>query len=207
MARFWILNIALIFVVFTVGCRAEDEVKKGAEGEFCDDIIDACRTGLSCVEGTCQGASSNLEYDCTDVCATLTGCGTLDSNCTQACLEAVQSWSDRAIESFGQCFANDISCEQAQNDPQQLCYDRIEIPDGRSERCSLFAETVRACDEAADTEELRKSCFRTGRVGTDEAWNETQRCADAVETGICSGIGTCLNDVFNTQYSFSDTSI
>jgi hypothetical protein len=208
MARHWPLIAILAFATLvTFGCRADDEVKRGAQGEFCDNVIDACRVGLSCVEGICQGGSSNLEYDCTDVCATLTGCGSLDSNCTQACLEATDTWSDRAVEEFGGCFANDITCEQASGDPQQLCYDQIEVPDGRAERCSLFAETVRDCDPEADTEQLRKSCFRTGRVGTDEAWNASQRCEDAVETGVCSGIGTCLNDVFGTSFNLPDSEL
>jgi hypothetical protein len=208
MARLWSL-VALLATatLLTLGCRAEDEVKRGAEGEFCDDIVDACRTGLTCVDGICQGSASTLEFDCTDVCNTLNGCGTLDSNCTQACLQATQEWSDRAIEAFGECFANDVSCEIAADDPQQFCYDRIEIPEGRSERCSLFAETVRACDPDADTEDLRRSCFRTGRVGTDEAWNASDRCVDAVDTGVCSGIGTCLNDVFGTSFDLPDNEV
>lgn len=208
MARFWSLTMMVMMVMaLTMGCRAEDEVKQGAEGEFCADVVDACRLGLTCVDGICQNTGSNLEYDCTDVCETLRACGSNDDTCIQACREAVTDWSDRAIESFGQCFAEEITCEMADDDPQQFCYDQIEIPDDRSARCSLFAETVRSCQADVDTEDLRKACFRTGRVGTDAAWAETQRCADAVDTGICSGIGSCLNDVFGTSFNLPDTSL
>lgn len=208
MARTWSLFIfTLVVLVAAAGCRADDEVKRGAEGEFCGGADDSCRAGLTCVEGICQGSTSNLEYDCDDVCETLQGCGTLEQGCLQACDDAVKDWSPRAIESFGECFKTEVDCTIAADDPQQFCYDGIEIPDGRAERCSLFAETVRTCDAEADTEELRKTCFRTGRVGTDAAWAATERCAGAVQTGVCSGFGTCLNDVFGTEYSFPDTSI
>lgn len=208
MVRTWpTLFVTLLSILVFAGCRADDETKRGAEGEFCGGADNACRVGLTCVDGICESPVSDLDFDCTDVCETLRSCGTLEQGCPQACAEAIEDWSPRAIESFGQCFAEDVTCEIASDDPQQFCYDNIEIPDVRSERCSLFAETVRSCDEAADTEDLRRSCFRTARVGTDEAWSATARCEDAVETGICSGFGTCLNEVFDTSYSLPDNEI
>lgn len=208
MARFWsILLVTLLALASSVGCRADDEVKRGAEGEFCGAELDACRAGLTCTDGICESSGPTLDYDCDDVCLTLRQCGTLDQGCLQACVDAVKEWSPAAVESFGECFATDVTCEIAADDPQQFCYDQIDIPEPRAQRCSLFAQTVRECDATADTEDLRRSCFRTGRVGTDEAWAETDRCEAAVSTGICSGFATCLNDVFDTSYDFPDTEL
>lgn len=207
MARTWSLFIfTLVVLIAAAGCGADDEVKRGADGEFCGGADDSCRAGLTCVEGICQNRTSGLEYDCDDVCDTLEDCGTLRQGCLQECGKAVEDWSLRAIESFGECFTTEVTCTIAADEPEQFCYDRIAIPDGRSDRCSLFAATVRGCDSEADTEELRRSCFRTGRVGTDTKWAETERCAAAVEEGVCSVLGTCLNDVFDTEYSLPDNS-
>jgi len=202
---FGFVLVLLAAVSLLQACATEEEMLKGGLDEFCNGRDDDCREGLVCLEGVCSTGEDPPVYTCAEMCAKLDTCDAMETNCLPDCRTTLTGWSQVAKDSFAVCVVEDVTCEEAQTEfVPQLCYSRIPLPTDRKDRCDEFASTVRGCDNTADTEELLQNCYALGRTGTAEAWSATDRCTNAVSTGICSGIGTCLNDVFSLTLSLTD---
>lgn len=191
----WLL-FALSILPLTA-CRADDETRQGDVDEYCNGYADDCRPGLSCVDFVCVPVIGALtEYTCADFCAHMSECGAGDSSCVADCGATIRDWSFDAQDSFTRCGAVELTCDEinATFAPQE-CYSRIPIASDRQARCSQFYSSVQACDGSLDA--LTPACLRLARVGTDDMWAETDRCANAVDVGTCSSRGACLNEVFS----------
>lgn len=195
--------IASLLVAFT-GCKADDTVKQGIEGEFCNDNEDDCREGFSCQDGVCRGGETS-GITCAQMCARLEECNTGEPNCEPDCRATIQGtcatlpcpWSDAAVESFGRCITEELTCDEARAvEAPQECYRRIPIATDRENRCQSFLDTADACNPGVSTTELRNRCYLLGRTSTDESWGRTEPCVSRIEDGMCAEIEACFNDVF-----------
>lgn len=180
-----------------IGCRAEMEIKQGADGEFCNGQLDDCRPGLSCVDYICQNLSGPTR--CEEVCDKFEECGVTQDRCVGACENTIRQWSSDAKESFATCLVDDLSCDDIQEleDAPQECYNRLELPQERNELCLQFADAVKECASDVDTTELRRACRYMARTRSDEVWAYSQECVERVEDGVCPDIFHCLNDTFD----------
>lgn len=192
-----------LFVFFAalltlMGCRPEDEILQGDIGEFCNGADSDCRAGLACVQGVCDTPGPQALYSCDEICTRLASCDAQEGECVGNCRATIREWGLRAKNEFGACLVEDISCEEAQaaESVPQLCYSRIEIPAERAAVCESLIETIRGCDPSADLNPFARSCNALARTSPETVWSETDRCVSAQMTGICSGIATCINDVF-----------
>lgn len=199
--------IFLSILITLVSCRADDEVKRGGEDDFCNFRDSDCRDGFICQSGVCQALvnTNTGTYSCADICARLDECGAGEDDCVARCDATFQGsceglacpWSADAVESFGTCIVDELTCEEArQSDAPDTCYGQIELADDRRERCDAFVAAAERCNGDADTGSLRSQCFLLGRTATDESWARTDSCVDRIAGGECSEIGDCFNTVF-----------
>lgn len=197
---FCLLAIALTGAAL-VACTASEETMKGASGEFCMEDQD-CRTGLTCENNACSHANPLVGDACTQICGRLDSCDVSPTNCTNVCIGTIEQWSEASIDTFEQCFLEDKTCEELQDEnvePAQLCYDELPpIPDERRERCDGFeraASSCRATDDGLD--QLTRECPIMARTRSDEVWAHTDECEDRVQDGVCIDIFDCLNEVMD----------
>jgi hypothetical protein len=189
--------LVCVFMGLLGACAAEDRVKQGDVNEFCQSSNDDCRPGLVCSQGICQLPGPQALYGCEEICAKLASCNVAESSCVVDCRATTLEWSLPARDTFGVCVVEDITCEEAQNmDVPQVCYERITLRPERKLRCDTFVEVADVCDSSVDTEPLKTACYRLGRTGDDTQWQATEQCENAIGVGICSGLATCYNDVF-----------
>ena len=188
--------VFIVLVLLCTACRAEDEVRRGGAGEFCNGRDDDCRSGLYCEVGICTALGRQTTYSCDDICRRLSECGATEAGCASDCRITIDDWAFRAKEEFGVCLVEELSCDEARADfAPQTCYSMIEVPIERRTRCDAFVDTARTCGADLDTlEVLLEGCVAVARVSPASRWESTDRCERAVETGICSGIARCLND-------------
>ena len=114
MHRMWAL-ILVVALLGAFGCRADDSVKQGVDGEFCNDRDDNCRTGHICQDGVCL-ATEGSGSTCGQMCQRLVDCQTGEPNCEAYCRATVQGtcrtlacpWSPEAVDSFGNCIIASI---------------------------------------------------------------------------------------------------
>lgn len=197
------VSISLLILVFTFGCRAEDTVKQGIEGEFCNGRDDDCREGHICDDGVCRAAGDGAAT-CTTMCRHLDDCETGETDCQADCRATFEGtceglpcpWSDEARTAFGECILG-LSCEEARDvDAPQVCYRQIPIDAGRENRCEAFIAAAGRCQPGVETATLRNRCFLLGRTNTDSSWARTDSCVERIEDGFCAEIAECYNDVF-----------
>lgn len=192
--KIWMLLLGCVATL--LGCRAEDETRRGEVNEFCNGATDDCRAGLVCENGLCTDNTGATEFSCGDFCANLAACGAAEDTCVADCRVTIRSWGFEAQDSFTRC-GTTLSCDEiATIDfvPQE-CYTRIVIPTERQQRCDFFNGVANDCSSQA-TAQLGTACIGLARVSSDETWDTTERCVNAANVGICSGIATCFNDVF-----------
>ena len=197
-----VLFLALT-ATFAISCRASEELQRGDYNEFCNGRDDDCREGLICEEGVCTAGGPAADFSCEEICQRMTDCDAGTPTCVVDCLTTMGSWSLQAKNEFAHCAVEDLSCAEAQEDFAQICYSRIVIPDGRENTCDFFTETANNCSPGVNTESLGQACYKLARTGTDAAWAATQQCDNAINTGLCSGLATCFNDVFNLNPGIS----
>lgn len=195
----------LLTVLVCVSCRAEDDIRQGAEGELCNGRDEDCRTGLYCEGSICQPLGPQPTYSCDEICARLADCDATNSGCASDCRLTIDDWSFRAKDDFGICLVETLSCEEAAAEfAPQTCYERIVVPAARRDRCDSFADAGRDCGADLETREaILEGCVAVARVSPESRWTSTERCARAVETGICSGIARCLNDELELEPAVS----
>ncbi len=196
--RIFPLLVALAALLVLVGCSPDDEVLQGDIGELCNGADSDCRAGLACVQGVCDTPGPQPLYSCDEICTRLAGCGSQENECVGNCRATIRDWSLRAKNEFGACLVEDLTCEEvlAADSVPQVCYSRIEIPEERAAVCESLIETVVSCDPSVDLNPFARSCNALARTSPEAVWAETDRCVNAQMTGICSGIATCINDVF-----------
>ena len=203
MYRLWAM-LLLVTVSAALGCRADDNVKQGYDGEFCNDRDDDCRDGHICQDGVCR-STEVAGVTCGQMCQRLEDCQTGEPNCEADCRATIQGtcqtlacpWSPEAVESFGDCIISELTCDEARgNDAPQECYRRIPISDERAGRCDAFIAAADRCNPGVTTTDLRNRCFLLGRTSTLESWSRTDPCVDRVAAGACPDIESCYNSVF-----------
>ena len=189
------------WIVFSIlalqltACRSADETRRGEVDEFCNGAENDCRAGLSCLDGVCTDSVGQTEYSCGDFCARLTECGAGEDSCVADCRVTIRDWGFDAQDAFTRCGATELTCDEiAATFAPQECYSRIPIAAERQDVCDQFAQTVENC--GGSSANLATACAGFARVSDDETWSQTQTCVNAVAVGICSGIATCLNSVF-----------
>lgn len=199
-----IVLTALFSLALLAGCRADDEVKQGVQGEFCDDSDADCRLGYMCDRGYCR-LQSVEGTDCRAMCARIAGCGVEDESCVSDCQATVAGdcgsslpcpWSDNAVNAFGACIVNDLSCEQiAGGDGPQLCYDQLSLAADRKAVCDRLISFMDACG-ANSTDGLLNRCYQLGRTATDDSFARTNTCDEAAADGACVEGAECVNAIF-----------
>ena len=174
------------------GCRADDEIKRGALGEYCNGRDTDCRVGLFCEEGRCQATGDDI---CGAVCEKLDdACAVETTNCRATCGLTIEGWSERAQDAFATCIG-ELTCAEAADDAPNLCYNRIAIPEGRTERCDDLASAARSCSDAETADRIRRGCYAFARVRSESEWTAVG-CDEALEAGMCAALGACLDDAF-----------
>lgn len=203
MKRTWLLLVLMCLVV--VGCRADDTVKQGIEGEFCNNRDDDCRDGHICQDGVCRATEATGTVTCAQMCARLEQCQVGEPDCEADCRATIQGtcdtlacpWSSEAVDAFGICITEELTCEEAQaNDAPQECYRRIPISADRESRCEAFIAAADRCNPGISTSELRNRCYLLGRTSTADSWARTDACVARVSDGFCGEIEDCYNSVF-----------
>jgi len=191
-ARASIALAALALASAVVSCRAPDEVRRGAVGEWCNGSDDDCRLGLVCERGVCADPGGGPRYSCAEICEHLTSCEAGSETCVDDCKITIEDWAERAVSDFGICLVEDLSCADARADfAPQTCYERIPIPEDRATSCAAFVEAAKDCN-AAQT--VRNNCRQLARVGRQDAWDEASAaCQQAVDASDCDGIRTCAD--------------
>ena len=197
----------LLFVgaaALSIGCVAPAEIQQGAEGEYCNDANEECRAGLECVDFVCtdpDGDTSVPDDRCDTICDRLADCDASIDDCVGKCERTTENWGDTAIDAFHTCFTEGKSCQELQDsdDPPQMCYNEIPIPEERENRCADFVQTA-AIDCQADSDQreaLDISCRATARTSSQSRWADTDDCVEPADSSDCSELGSCLNDVFS----------
>lgn len=199
------LPILLTLLLVLPACRAEDDIKRGEDGEWCNGRDDDCREGLFCIESRCRAAGRQPTYDCDDICARLGECEATESGCPSDCRITTSGWRFDARESFGLCLVDELSCSEATASfAPQTCYARIPVPEGRAARCAAFGSAARRCTDDLDKVELvLEACTALARVSRDAAWMETDTCTEPADTGNCAQLATCLDAAFELESPLS----
>lgn len=198
-----ILLLALLFGA----CRADDTIKQGVEGEFCNNRDDDCREGHICQDGICRALEGGGSVTCAQMCTRLEECQSGEENCEADCRATLQGtcegtpcpWSSDAIDAFGTCISDELTCEeirQVDAPAPQECYRRIPIDAARENRCEAFIAAADRCNPGVSTNGLRNRCYLLGRTNTEESWQRTDPCVDRIDDGFCAEISDCFNEVF-----------
>lgn len=190
-------SLLIVICGCLTACTADDEVQRGDVGEFCNGRDSDCRTGLVCDNSVCVEPGPQPIYDCADICSRLAECEAREGTCQSDCRISTTDWELRARNEFGVCMVEDLTCAEAlANDPPQLCYSRIEVPTARRARCDSFVDFARECGAPTSTlEQVLEGCVAVARVSREVRWDDTAQCASQLETGICSQVATCFNEV------------
>jgi hypothetical protein len=200
-----LLNAALVVALSALSvssaCTADEEEKSGYDGEFCSKDDD-CRANHVCERGACVERATPQRVECQALCNKLNAeCMRNESQCEARCVQTLAGWSAPALEAFGQCTLNELTCEQAADGTAAatFCYRRIPLDTARQARCDLFVTTAEffgAASNAASIERLFDRCYRLARTGTEENWSRTQVCQDLINDGTQREVADCLSAVF-----------
>lgn len=200
----------MVVALSLTACRADDETRRGEVGEDCNGAAEDCRSGLTCEDGLCADNTGNTEFSCGDFCAGIANCGGSDASCVPDCRITISDWSFDAQDSFTRCGAGFMCVDTASVEAiAQVCYTLILIPPDRQDRCEQFNNVAAQCAQGQDVTALASACNALARVGTEENWAATDRCAAALNANVCSGIATCFNEVFQLTppLAFDDISL
>lgn len=206
------LLILLIALIFLGSCTAEDEVKRGEDNEYCASSNADCREGFLCDRNRCRA----IEIDgtnCESMLQKINFCNAEQPDFLQTCLNTINGncpednpcpWSDEAVESFGTCVVDDLTCDQIINDnAPQICYSAIPLDQEREQICQNFIVATNLCVADQNTDELRSQCFYLARTSTEASWLRVFECTARINDGFCAEIGDCLNAVFNLDPTYN----
>ena len=105
MRRLMLVALASMFVLPAIGCRADDTVKQGIEGEFCNNRDDDCRDGHICQDGQC-GCRTSYPTDCGEK-----GCWGPNTDCdTIGFCSAEDGCMGCYVGSVSSCCGGDFVC-------------------------------------------------------------------------------------------------
>ncbi len=199
--------ILLVMGLALVGCHADDEVKQGVQGEFCDGADSDCRQGYVCDRGYCRLLSID-GTDCRSMCARIASCGVVDEGCIDDCQATVAGdcgsslpcpWSDNAVNQFGDCIVNTLTCDQIEaGDGPQLCYQELDLSAERKAICDGFVSVLDLCN-ASSTEALIDRCYQLARTATDASFTRTNTCTELATDGLCVETAECVSAIFVIQ--------
>lgn len=169
---------------FLFGCGADDFTRQGNLGEFCNGRDTDCRPGLLCQQQVCVNANPS-PFDCDAICERFDSCEASIESCAVACRITVETWSSRALEAFGQCVVEDLTCEEIDGSfAPQTCYERIPIDADREQACEQAQSRCSLSDDA------RRGCFRSARVDIESEWQKSEACVSEIRT--CDEVNLCL---------------
>ncbi|TXD35963.1 hypothetical protein FRC98_14930 [Lujinxingia vulgaris] len=193
--------VALLLLSSMLGaCRASDSIKQGNEGEFCNGFDDDCRAPLVCDESVCRNPLGVEGYDCRTMCEKLDTCESAASDCRVRCENTIRQWSLDAVEQFGRCIVDELTCEETREaEAHQLCYVRLDLPEDRQARCDDFLAARGECRPGESTEPLRQACYQMARTRSDIFWEYSDACAERIEDGVCADIVACFDQVFDLE--------
>lgn len=196
------LLLAAALLLLFAGCSEEAALKQGNEGEYCNGNNDDCRHNMACVNYVCQRLESTA--DCQGICERFVECGATQDDCRASCENTVRQWSEEAVDEFTQCLLVDLTCDEIREleRPSQECYDRLELPTERRDRCRDFVAAAESCgtpreELSGEHGFLSNTCRMMGRTRADEYWNLSDACVERIEDGVCDLIYDCFNDVFD----------
>lgn len=200
--------LMLLMCMTVLGCRADDTIKQGIEGEFCNNRDDDCRDGHVCEAGVCRATEGSSSVTCAQMCARLDECQSGEEDCISDCRATIQGtcetlpcpWSADAVDAFGTCITEELTCEEIRaSDAPQECYRRIPISQEREGRCQAFIAAADRCRPGVVVDELRNRCYLLGRTSPDTSWARTDACVERVGDGFCGEIADCYNAVFELE--------
>jgi hypothetical protein len=189
--------------------------KQGAVGEYCSGNDEECREGLVCEQGVCQTGNNSIEA-CSQVCDRFGECERPLGDCELDCQKTLLDWSKDVTEEYASCY-EETSCEQIQDAADRenysapnLCYEQLELPEERRQRCTNLKNTAESCleDVSGDYEDrVRKfsdACHRKARTVNDEKWSQTDSCNDHASASPvrCGQMFGCINDTFPLETDF-----
>jgi hypothetical protein len=206
------MNVRLLAtLVLTLGfgfaCQAEKVVKQGAALEACNGAANDCREGNICLAGVCR-PNEIVGYDCEAMCQRISQCGGESNNCVADCQATIAGasssnspcpWSDAAVEAFGQCIVEDLTCDEIINgDAPQLCYQSLDLPTERAERCDAILEGLELCESSQALQDgTFQQCYRLARTATDPSFERIEPCEQIVSVGDeCVSLEECATAVF-----------
>lgn len=187
------------------GCRADDEIKQGVEGEVCTVNDFDCRDGNVCDRGFCR-ASVIDGSNCEAMCERISLCDAEEPDCLEACFATTNGacseanpcpWSDEVVDTFGTCIVEELTCEQIRTENAQgLCLARLPVDERRADVCDDLTQAAITCNPDADTGDLDQRCDLLARTATDAGFQRADTCFERVVDGFCAEIEECLNSVF-----------
>ncbi|MFB6371685.1 MAG: hypothetical protein ABEN55_00885 [Bradymonadaceae bacterium] len=204
-------GLALGVWMLMAGCQAPLEQKRGGSGEICNGDDTQCRQGLVCEKGVCQSINNSDEI-CPKICDKFRECNAAMQNCYADCVATLRDWSEENTQTYGDCYQNDVSCSEIQSsqNPQNICYSRLDLPAARKERCKTLRDTARSClsntggDYDAQITNFYDSCLRRGRTVSDQRWKATKKCENyaTADPPQCGNMFACINENFRLQEDF-----
>ena len=208
----WAALLGVVLGMMLAGCQAPLEQKEGGLGDFCNGGDDECRAGMVCQQGVCTSLN-NANVVCRDVCDRFSTCGAELENCYNDCLVTLQSWAKEKTAQYQTCYTEDVTCEEitAAQKPQNICYNRLELPDERLTRCEDLRDVADKCLEGrGDFEQEMSSfwdaCRRKGRTVSESRWaEETDKCKQHADDAKCGNMFACINENFGVDPQFPTT--
>lgn len=204
----------LLFVVLFVasalaltGCKADQEVKQGSALEVCNGRDSDCRPGHTCFAGVCR-ETAIADFDCPSMCERIRRCGARDESCVGDCELTLAGvcdeafpcpWSDEAVIGFGQCVIQDLTCEDIlSGDAPTLCYQSLDLPQERAQRCDAIIESMDSCEVDSETRaEVFQGCYQLARTTTEESFERILPCEEAASLeGECEVLLECVASIF-----------
>lgn len=205
-----VLCLAVALSLFN--CKASTDQKRGGCGEFCNNVDIDCREGLVCEqnecveirEGTC-GLPENIRVTCENICSRFERCQVPgnQSNCFDSCTQTIEDWNDNAVNTFGRCLIDDLSCQrlQQQDEATQTCYQRISLPSNRRSICERVQQTFQQnqCVDGRYIKSFMRGCLDSARTDREAIWKDVLDCRNAAQQGDCQLTRQCTSQLYNLE--------
>jgi len=189
--------------------------KQGAVGEYCSGNDEECREGLVCEQGICRTDNNSIEA-CSRVCDRFAECERPLGNCERDCQKTLLDWSKGVTEEYASCY-EETSCQRIQDAADRenysapnLCYEQLDLPEERRERCNNLKGTAESCleDVSGDygdrVSDFFDKCRRKARTVAEEEWSTTDSCNEYATANPvqCGRMFACINENFPLDTDF-----
>jgi hypothetical protein len=117
-------------------------------------------------------------------------------------MKTLETWGREQVTSYQNCYLQNLSCSEIQSKqcPQNICYQRLDLPSTRAETCRSLREPIRTCYSAANAEpddqlsNFADGCRQRARTASDRDWSTLEQCQSSFESsGNCSALFQCFN--------------